>query len=294
MHNTKWKTLFADVLYLLLGSLFFAISVDMFTAPNNIAPGGLTGVATMLNYLSVRWHLPFEIPIGMASLVMNVPLLIAAWMVIGRRTAIRTVIGLALSSVMIDLLEPILPPFVGDETILVCIFGGLLMGLGVGLILARGGTTGGSEVVARLLERKYPHIQMGKLILAVDGVVIALSAVVYGQLQSPLYAVVLVFLSSLATDWVVYGGRQGKMAMVLSQNQEAITNAVFERLGRGVTLLKSTGAYTGKESHMMLVAVRRDEVFRLRQMVFEHDPDAFFMLLSTDEVRGLGFMNPHE
>ena len=294
MRKIKWKTLFADIVFMLLGSLSYAISVDMFTAPNNIAPGGVTGISTLLNYLSVQWNWPFEIPIGMATLVLNVPLLLAAWMVIGRRTAIRTVIGLSLSSVMIDGLEPLIPPFVGDDTILVCIFGGLLMGLGVGLILSRGGTTGGSEVVARLLERKYPHIQMGKLILAVDGAVIALSAVVYGQLESPLYAVVLVFLSSLATDWVVYGGRQGKMAMVLSQKQEEITAAVFERLGRGVTLLKSTGAYTGKESNMLLVAVRRDEVFRLRHLVFEHDPDAFFMLLSTDEVRGLGFMSPHE
>lgn len=287
-----WKTLFLDGVFLLLGSLCYALAVDMFSAPNNIAPGGVTGIATMLNYVSVS-HLPFEIPIGVSTLIMNVPLLIAAWVKIGRRLVVRTIIGLSLSSVMIDMLEPFIPVFQGEK-ILVCIFGGVLLGLGVGLILSRGGTTGGSEVVARLLERKYPHIQMGKLILAVDAVVIAASAVVYRQMESPLFAVVLVFVSSQVTDWVIYGGRHGKMAMILSKKQPQVTAAIMERVNRGVTLLKAEGAYSGTDQKMILCAVRRDETFRLRQLVFEIDPDAFFMMLSTDEVRGYRWLDPHE
>ena len=294
MAKTKihWKTLFLDGVFLLLGSLCYALAVDMFSAPNNIAPGGVTGIATMLNYISVN-HLPFEIPIGVSTLIMNVPLLIAAWVKIGRRLVVRTIIGLSLSSVMIDMLEPFIPVFQGEK-ILVCIFGGVLLGLGVGLILSRGGTTGGSEVVARLLERKYPHIQMGKLILAVDAVVIAASAVVYRQMESPLFAVVLVFVSSQVTDWVIYGGRHGKMAMILSKKQPQVTAAIMERVNRGVTLLKAEGAYSGTDQKMILCAVRRDETFRLRQLVFEIDPDAFFMMLSTDEVRGYRWLDPHE
>ena len=287
-----WKTLFLDGVFLLLGSLCYALAVDMFSAPNNIAPGGVTGIATMLNYVSVS-HLPFEIPIGVSTLIMNVPLLIAAWVKIGRRLVVRTIIGLSLSSVMIDMLEPFIPVFQGEK-ILVCIFGGVLLGLGVGLILSRGGTTGGSEVVARLLERKYPHIQMGKLILAVDAVVIAASAVVYRQMESPLFAVVLVFVSSQVTDWVIYGGRHGKMAMILSKKQPQVTAAIMERVNRGVTLLKAEGAYSGADQKMILCAVRRDETFLLRQLVFEIDPDAFFMMLSTDEVRGYRWLDPHE
>lgn len=294
MAKTKihWKALFMDGVFLLLGSLCYALAVDMFSAPNNIAPGGVTGIATMLNYISVN-HLPFEIPIGVSTLIMNVPLLIAAWVKIGRRLVVRTIIGLSLSSVMIDMLEPFIPVFQGEK-ILVCIFGGVLLGLGVGLILSRGGTTGGSEVVARLLERKYPHIQMGKLILAVDAVVIAASAVVYRQMESPLFAVVLVFVSSQVTDWVIYGGRHGKMAMILSKKQPQVTAAIMERINRGVTLLKAEGAYSGTDQKMILCAVRRDETFRLRQLVFEIDPDAFFMMLSTDEVRGYRWLDPHE
>ena len=288
----NWKTIMMDGFFMLLGSLSYALAVDMFSAPNNIAPGGVTGIATMLNYISVH-HFPFEIPIGLATVAMNIPLLIAAWVVIGHRLVLRTLVGLGMSSLLIDLLEPIIPPFQG-ENILTCIFGGVLLGLGVGLILSRGGTTGGSEIVARLLERRLPHIQMGKLILSVDAVVIASSALVYQQLESPLFAVVLVFVSSMVTDWVIYGGRHGKMAMILSKKQPEITAAIMERVNRGVTLLKAEGAYSGSDQKMILCAVRRDETFRLRQLVFEIDPDAFFMMLSTDEVRGYRWLDPHE
>lgn len=291
-HRVNWKPLLLDGVLFLLGSIAYAVAVDMFTAPNDIAPGGITGIATMLNYLS-REFLPFSLPIGLISIVMNVPLLLAAWLVIGRRLAIRTLCGILLSSVWIDLLEPVLPAFQG-EMILTCIFGGVLMGLGVGLFLSRGGSTGGSEIVARLLERKFPHIPIGKLMLAVDGAIIALSALVYRQLESPLYAVVLVFISSQVTDWLVYGGRQGKMALIFSRQQTALTAAIMERLDRGVTLLKGTGGYTGEDREVLLCAVRPEEVFRLKGLVFELDPDAFFMLLSTDEVRGYGWLDPHE
>ena len=135
---------------------------------------------------------------------------------------------------------------------------------------------------------------MGKLILLVDACVITASGIVYKDLLSPMYAVVLVFLSSLVIDWVVYGGRQGKMVMIMSKKQPQITAAIMDQIQRGVTLLKSQGGYSGADQNTMLVAVRREEVFRLRRLVFDMDPDAFFMLLTTDEVRGLGFMNPHK
>jgi uncharacterized membrane protein YczE len=147
------------------GCVCYALSVIIFTAPNHIAPGGVTGVATVLNYL---WDV---IPIGTAIFVMNVPLLIASWLKAGRSFTVRTLIATFLSSVCIDLLEPFVPSFV-DNTLLVPIFGGVLMGLGVGLLIMRGASTGGSEIVARLLERKMPHIPIGRFILLVDAVIV--------------------------------------------------------------------------------------------------------------------------
>lgn len=290
MKKPVWKTLLLDFLIYNLGSIAFALAVSMFTAPNDVAPGGVSGLATLLNYIS-RQRLPFELPIGLLSILINLPLLIAAWLKLGRRFTGRTLVCTVLSSLWVDIFAELVPPFRG-EMILIAIFGGALMGLGIGLILSRGGTTGGSEIVASLLERRWPHIPIGKLILAVDGVIIALSAVVYGQLESPLYAVVLVFISSQVTDWVVYGGRRGKMAMVLSAHTDQLTQRVMTDLDRGVTLLKSVGGYTGREQDMLLCAVSREQVYALKRLVFSVDPDAFFMMLTTDEVVGFGWQEP--
>ena len=215
---------------------------------------------------------------------------------------VRTLWGILISSVLTDVVSPYVDDLFlsrivvenGKDPLLVCIFGGALLGLGVGLILRRGGTTGGSEVISRLLEKKYPHMSVGTLILGVDAIVITLSAIVYGQIENALYAVVFVFVGSQIIDRVVYGGRSGKMIMIMSKKQPEITQAIMTKVNRGVTLLKSQGGYSGQEQNTMLVAVRKDEVYRLRKAVFDIDPDAFLMMLTTDEVRGLGFLHPYE
>lgn len=290
------KSFIIDLLFITVGSACYAVAIGMFSAPNNIAPGGLTGIATLLNHL-FDW-----IPIGTATIVMNVPLLIVSWFVLSKSMVLRTLCGIVISSVLTDVVSPYVDDLFlsrivvenGKDPLLVCIFGGALLGLGVGLILRRGGTTGGSEVISRLLEKKYPHMSVGTLILGVDAIVITLSAIVYGQIENALYAVVFVFVGSQIIDRVVYGGRSGKMIMIMSKKQPEITQAIMTKVNRGVTLLKSQGGYSGQEQNTMLVAVRKDEVYRLRKAVFDIDPDAFLMMLTTDEVRGLGFLHPYE
>ena len=297
LKKIDWKLLLGDIFWIFLGSVCYGVAISMFSAPNHIAPGGVTGIATLLNYVSIEYHFPFEIPIGVATIVMNIPLLWAAWTVLGRRMAIRTVMGIAMSSVLVDVLDPFVGHlYMGDAAnpLLVCIFGGAILGLAVGLIMRRGGTTGGSEVISRLLEKKYPHMSVGMLILVVDAIVITISAVVYQRIEQALLAVVFVFVGSQIIDRVVYGGRSGKMVLISTQKQPEVSTAIMTKVQRGVTLLKAQGGYSGNDQNMILCAVRKDEVFRLRQTVFEIDPDAFLMLLTTDEVRGLGFMHPHE
>ena len=290
------KSFIIDLLFIVAGSACYAVAIGMFSAPNDIAPGGLTGIATLLNHL-FDW-----IPIGTATILMNVPLLIVSWFVLSKSMVVRTMCGIVISSVLTDVVSPYVDDLFlsrivvenGKDPLLVCIFGGALLGLGVGLILRRGGTTGGSEVISRLLEKKFPHMSVGTLILAVDAVVIALSAIVYGHLENAMYAVIFVYIGAQIIDRVVYGGRSGKMIMIISKKQPEISRAIMTKVDRGVTLLKSQGGYSGEDQNTILVAVRKDEVFRLRQTVFAIDPDAFLMMLTTDEVRGLGFMNPHE
>ena len=281
LKKENFKGLLLDLAFILAGSVCYAVAIGMFSDPNDIAPGGLTGVAILLNYL-FDW-----IPVGVATIVMNVPLLIVSWFVLSKYMVVRTLWGILLSSVLVDAMDPYLSHLYSGEganLILVCIFGGVLLGFAVGLIMRRGGTTGGSEIISRLLEKKYPHMSVGSLIMVVDAVVITISAVVYGHLENALYAVVFVFVGSQIIDRVVYGGRSGKMIIIMSKKQPEITDAIMHKVNRGVTLLKSQGGYSGQDQNTMLVAVRKDEVYRLRKTVFDIAP-ADLSPLSAEELR---------
>jgi uncharacterized membrane-anchored protein YitT (DUF2179 family) len=276
-----------DALFYVLGSILYALSVNVFTAPNHIAPGGVTGISTLVNYLVPG------LPIGTLIFVINLPLFFAAWRHIGREFTVRTALCTAVSSLCIDLSARFIPPFRGDM-ILTAVFGGVLAGAGLGLIYMRGATTGGSEIVARLLERKFHHIPIGRLILAVDAVVVAAAAAVYRNLESALYAIVLIFVSTSVMDMLVYGGESGKMLLIMTRKEKEISADILAAMHRGVTMLNATGAYTGGERKVLLVAVRRSEVYKLRTLVYDRDPAAFIIVVSTDEVLGEGFKRMDE
>lgn len=282
------KEMILDILGFLFGSISYALSVALFSAPHNIAPGGVTGFATLINYL-----LPM-LPIGILTMVINVPLLIASRVRLGRKFMVRTLIGIGLSSVLTDLftelgLEKLVQT---QDMILVCAFGGALMGFGIGLIFARGGTTGGTDIVARLMELRWPHIPIGTLCAIVDAFSIILSVFVYGKVENGMYAVIYCLVSSAIINLVVYGGQTGKVAMILSAKQEELTARIMGELERGVTLLDAHGAYSGTAQKMILCAVGRDEVFELKRLTFSVDPEAFFMMVSSDEVLGYGWKKP--
>lgn len=281
------KQFFIDMFCYLIGSTAYALSVNIFTVPNHIAPGGLTGVATVLNYLVE------QIPIGAAILVMNVPLLIASWFRGGRSFTVRTLICTVWVSLVVDVLEPYVPHFV-DDSLLVPIFGGVLMGFGLGLLYMRGACTGGSEIVARLLERRMPHIPIGRFILIVDAVVVAVAAFVFRDVYSAMHAIILIFVSSRVMDALVYGGNAGKLVMVMSKHEEEIAQAILTKLSRGVTKLSSRGAYSGEDRQVLLCAVRPSQMYTLRRLVVSIDPEAFIIVTSTDEVFGNGFKSAHK
>ncbi len=258
------------------------MSVNCFSAPNRIAPGGVTGIATVLHVL-----VP-SLPIGFTILAMNVPLLIMARLKISRAFAVRTVTCTVISTVVIDVSARFLPVYRGD-LFLASVMGGVLAGVGLGLIFLRGGSTGGTEIVARLLERRFPHIPIGRLMLVVDAVVIAVAALVFGNVESAMYAVVMVFVISVLVDTLVYGGRGGKLVLIFSEQYQTITKAVLEQLNCGVTKLHSQGGYTCEERDVLLCAIRRTQVYALRRLVARLDPAAFLVITSAEEVFGKGF-----
>ena len=277
------KEVMLDFIFMLVGSIIYSVGINGFTAPNNIAPGGVTGVATMLNYL-------LDTPIGTVVFLINIPSIAWAGIEIGYKLVAKTMLAIVLNSVAIDMLAAFVPAYHGDALIITLI-GGVCEGVGLGLVFVRGATTGGTDMIARLLNRRLRHLSMGKLMLAVDGCIILISAFVFQSMESAVYACIVVFVSTNIIDAILYGvdSGNGKMFFVISQKNEEIAEKILYEMDRGVTFLKSRGGYMKREGEMLLCAVRRFEVFRISEIIRKTDPDAFVIVGDAGEITGEGF-----
>lgn len=277
------RIILVDILYFLAGSVLFAVSVNSFTAPNRIAPGGITGLATVLNYL-------LGTPIGTMLFVINMPVFLWAIWDLGYRMVGKTILATLLCSVTIDLLSPILPVYQGDH-MLAAVFGGVLEGTGLSLVLLRGATTGGTDLIARLLERRLRSLSIGQLMMGVDALVILLAGFVYRSLESALYAFIAVFVSTRLIDTILYGADvgTGKMLFIMSEKNDEIAAKILSELERGVTALQARGVYSGRNGEVLLCAVRRYEVSRVTDIVRSTDKNAFIIIGEAGEIAGEGF-----
>lgn len=282
-HKEKATEMIKDILSFVAGSLIYAVSVNVFTAPNRIAPGGVTGISTMISYIT-HW------PIGMLALLLNVPIFIWAIIEIGYQLVGKTIIATVFVSFAIDLSAMIIPKYHGDH-MLAAIFGGILEGVGLSLVFMRGGTTGGSDMVARLLGRHFRNVSMGKLMLAIDLAVVSFSAIVYQSMESALYAVIAIFVSTRLIDAILYGTDvgTGKLLFIMSEKNDQIAKDILTDMDRGVTVLQSRGAYSGREGEVLLCAVRRYEVFKVKDIVRSNDKNAFMIVGDAGEISGEGF-----
>lgn len=282
MNNTPTK-MAANLFFELVGCVLYAVSVHCFTAPNHIAPGGVTGLATLANYL---WLLP----IGVVTMAVNLPLLLLAWKFLGRQFTIRTFVTVAMLSTVMDVVMPMIPTYTGNP-ILAALFGGVCSGAGLGLVFMRGSTTGGTDIGCRLLQLRYPHMPVGKLILAMDAIVLALSAVVYENIETLLYGMITIFTATQVIDKVLYGMDSGRMLLVMSDHPREIADQIIARVGRGVTFLQGEGAYSGQKRQVLLCAVRDPQYYRIKAIINEVDPNAFLIAAEASEILGYGF-NP--
>ena len=280
-----FKNSISDYIIIALGASLYAASVAVFTSKNNIAPGGLTGVAIMLNYL-------FSLPIGAMIFVMNIPLFLWAFFESGKGFLVKTMIGTALVSVFIDIFQVILP-FYSGNIMLAAIFGGALSGLGIGLIFARGGSTGGTDIIAVSLNKRFPHISTGRLMLISDAVVLTAAAIVYGNIESALYAGITIFVSVRVIDAVTYGTSRGngKLIFIISDSYETISREIIQKLGRGVTILNGSGAYTGNSKRVLMCAARPNQVVKITKGVKIIDKKAFIVVTTANSILGEGFYN---
>ena len=274
-----------DYLLILSGAAIYALSVDFFTAPNDIAPGGITGISTMLNHL-------FLTPIGGVSLILNIPLFIWGALENGARFMARTVIAVALVAVFIDVISLFEISYNGDR-ITASIFGGILSGTGLGLIFLRGGSTGGTDIIARNLNKRFPFISIGSIVLISDAVVVALSAIVYGKLENALYAVIAIFASSKLIDAVVFGFSRdnGKLLIIISSVYSEVSDIITTKEDKGVTLIKASGGFSKADLGVILCAVHPRDAYRIKASVLSADAHAFIITTTATAISGLGFTN---
>ncbi len=272
-----------DVLLILLGSAVSAAGFAFLTFPNNIVSGGLTGIAQILNLL-------LGLPVGVMVMLMNIPLFVVAWKAFGRRFFVFSLIGMMLSSLFIDLFRSFAVPLTSDM-LLASVFGGLVRGTGGGLIYWTGATSGGSDIGARLLRKKWPYINFGTFSLGLDALVVAAFAIVFNRVDSALYTIITMFVSSRVVNLLLYGTANSGVCYIITTQPRVIAIAIGEELSRGATILKGEGAYSGKEHDVVLCAVKRSQIPQLRRLVSAKDEHAFVIVTESHEVFGKNFGN---
>ena len=263
---------------ILMGCLIGGIAYPTFLVPNSIAPGGLTGVATILNYL-------FKWPVGTVSLLMNLPLFLMGYKTMGRTFFFRSIIATVLFSLVIDLI-PI--PALTDDMLLGSVFGGLMLGSGLGLILRGSATTGGTDMLARMAHKYVSFISVGAYLFIFDFLVIVSAAFTMTP-EAALYALICIAISSKSVDLVMAGFGTAKACFVVTTKADAIAKRVLSDIDRGATLLDGTGAYSGSHKGVLICVVSNRETAHLKRIVKQEDPAAFMFVTDTHETLGDGF-----
>jgi len=281
MQSRRLQFLWSYVL-ITLACAVYAVGFCWCYAPNGIAFGGITGLAQIINAV-----LPWA-PIGVLVILMNIPLFLLGWKLIGMGLLVSSLYAMAVSSLMIDGID-FLYRFSAMDPILATIYGGVLMGLSLGVIIRQGATTGGTDLAARLLKLKLAWLPMGRLLLIIDLAVIVAVAVAFRSLDSALYGLVALYISTIVMDGVLYGLDNAKVAYIISPRHDDICAAIIRELDRGVTLLHGHGGYTGDEKQVVLCAFKQREIVALRRVVKELDPNAFLIVCNAHEVLGDGF-----
>lgn len=270
-------------LMIVLGTAINAVGFSFITYPNSIVAGGVTGIAQIINHFTA-------LPVGMVSMAMNIPLFLVAWRMFGLRFLLLSLLGMVSSSVFIDLFN-MFGLCLTDDLLLAAVFGGLVKGFGLGLVYKTGGTTGGADIGARMLRRRYPYINFGTLSLSLDAAVVLCYALSIGKLDAAMYTVITMFASSRVVNLVLYGAMNSSVCYIITIKPREIAEAVSESLHRGATLLKAEGAYTGEERFVVLCVIRRREIAEVKKIITRIDSRSFVIVTSSHEIFGKNFSN---
>lgn len=276
--HKEGRQLAKDYALIVLGTFLAALSLPQFFLPYDIAPGGISGISTVLASV-----LPLSV--GMLSFMLNVPLFLFGWRTVGLRFAVRSFIAMSLMSLFIDLV-PVRD--VAGNAMLAAVFGGVLLGVGLGLVVRAGATTGGTDMAAKMIHNRIGFLSIATILFLIDGMVVAVAGLVFGM-QAALWALISLFVSSRAMDTVIKGFNTAMQFMIISEDSEKIVRRIHTEIDRGCTRLMAEGTYSGLPVGTLLCVVSRTEAPRLKKLVAEVDPLAFVTVCDVHEVLGEGF-----
>lgn len=287
--NNK-SSLLISVLKTVLGTACFALGLDLFLLPNDLNTGGISGLAMVVEEL-ISW-LEMPVPdrfftVGLLTIIMNLPLFAVGGLKIGKRFFFGSLLGMTLLSVFIDAFAYL--PVPETESLVGAIYGGVLCGLGGGLVFSSGFSTGGSDIVVRLLKKKWPFVPLGIFTTCFDLSVAVMTGLVFGNMTHTLYCGIAVFLTGRVVDAVVYKFDYSKVAIIITSEHEAIAYRLGKELHRGSTFLNGEGSYSHKETKVVLTAVKKHQVAEMKEIVTEVDPNAFIIMQEAHQVLGDGF-----
>ena len=288
MNETKKPTIFdklgigpKNVLYLLAANVFYALALDLFYVHNDIAAGGLAGIGTVLNSL-------FDLPVGVVVFILNIPICLWGLKIKGKVYIITSLIAVAIYSTIVDVLAFL--PSVTDDKLVAVICGGIFYGIAASLSVKAQISAGGTDLLAKLMITKLRHVSLGTLLLCIDGSIVALAMVVYGEVEAGIYAILAIAVTSIVTDKINSGFNKADMFYIFAnQNLDKISHAILYDLERGATCLTGVGMYGGNERKILMVVVKPAEMPKLKAIVHKYDPTAFIILTSAFEIIGEGF-----
>ncbi len=272
---------FGWILTTILGGGLFALGFDLFLLPHELNAGGVSGLSMVLHSL-----IP-AVSVGVIQILINLPLFLLGGLKIGKKFFVGSLLGMGASSLFIDLFAKL--PVPGTEPLLGLIYGSLLCGAGIGMVFAGGTSTGGSDILVRLLKLKLRNVPVGQICLFIDLCVAVLTGIVFRDVTKTLYTGITVFLTSKVMDAMIYRFDYSKVALIITGEYEAVAKAVGEKLGRGTTFLHGEGAYSGKQTKVILTAIKRQQLAELKELVTDMDPNAFIIVQEAHQVLGDGF-----
>lgn len=277
----KYLQIVVYVLKCLVGCALFGLGFNLFLEPNGLNAGGLSGLAMVLVHLTKFGT------VGIITIAANLPLFAAAGLRIGKKFFFASLLGMIFCSLSIDIFALIPRP--ETEPLVAALYGGLLCGVGLGIVFAGGGSTGGSDIIVRLLKQKWPNVPIGFISSCFDLVVVSLTGIAFQNVQLALYSGVTIFVTGRVIDAVVYSFDYSRVALIITGQYESVAQAITGKLERGVTYLNGEGYYSGKQTKVILTAVKRQQLAELKELVVNIDPDAFIIVQEAHQVLGDGF-----